>query len=181
MNMAQKPGNYPSGLSEDRLREAEIRQIAEFYDSLTEAEWVAHYEADYVQDGCTHLIIPAALTDTVGRIIAQAEPERRPSDATERSPTPAKQSTPPEGNFPPGWNLERAQRLIAEMAAAETQLPAADEAELRIKLKGKVSVQVPNEIVPAVRELLANHDANALDAGDAGKRSALPGKIASES
>ena len=75
----------------------------------------------------------------------------------DRSLTPAKWPTTPEGNFPSGWNLERAQRLIAEMAAEEAQLSAADETELRIKLKGKVSVQVPNEIVPAVRELLAQH------------------------
>ena len=49
--MAQKQGKYPSGLSEDRLSEGEIRQIADFYESLTEAEWIAHYEADYVQEG----------------------------------------------------------------------------------------------------------------------------------
>lgn len=161
MNLAQQHSNYPSGWSE-----AEIRQIAEFYDSLTEEEWLAHYEADYEREGYTHLLIPTALMAAVMRIIAQDEQERRAAGAKAPHPTPAKASTPPEGNFPPGWNSARVQRLIAELDAEEAKLNAADEAELQMQLKGQVLVQVSDASVPAIQTLLDEHAA-ALNAADA--------------
>ncbi len=152
MNMAQKHGSLPPWSSEE-----EIRQIAEFYDSLTEEEWIAHYEASYEQAGYTHLIVPTELMGTIGQLIAQAEHDRRAAGANDPTPTPAKQSTPQESNFPPGWNSERVQRLIADMDEEEANWTEEDEAELRMQMKGKTSVQVPDEIIPAVRALLAKH------------------------
>ncbi len=165
MNMAQKHGSLPPWSSEE-----EIRQIAEFYDSLTEEEWIAHYEASYEQAGYTHLIVPTELMGTIGQLIAQAEHDRRAACANDPAPTPAKQPTPPtpqEGNFPPGWNSERVQRLIAEMGEEAANWTEEDEAELRIQMKGKTSVQVPNEIIPAVRALLAKHADRMKHAADA--------------
>ena len=63
------------------------------------------------------------------------------------------------GNFPPGWNSGRVQRLIAEMAAEEAKWTEADEAELQARMKGQTSIQVPNEIIPAIQALLAQHEA----------------------
>lgn len=154
MNMAQKQSNHPLGWSE-----AEIRQLAEFHDSLTEEEWIAHYEADCEREGYTHLTIPSGLMDAVGKIIAQYETEAWAVGDGDVSPTPAKGATPAEGDFPSGWNSERVQRLIAEMEAEEAQWTAADEAELQRELKGQVLVQVPDAALPAINDLLAEHAA----------------------
>ena len=154
MNMAQKQSNPPPWSSEE-----EIRRIAEFYDSLTEEEWIAHYEAAYEQAGYIHLIVPAELTGSIGQIIAQAEHDRRATCASDPTPSPAKQPTPTEDKFPPGWNSERVQRLIAEMVEEEANWTEEDEAELQRQMNGQTSVQVPDEIVPAVRALLAEYAA----------------------
>ena len=146
------PNVYPPGWDAQQVRE-----IIEYYDSLTEEEWVAHYEAAHEQEGYTHLIVPAELTGFIGQLVAQAEHDRPAAGIDDPAPTPAKQPTPQEGNFPPGWNSERVQRLIAEMEDEEANWTEEDEAELQMQLKGKTSVQVPDEIIPAVRELLAKH------------------------
>ena len=95
MNMAQKHGSLPPRSSKE-----EIRQIAEFYDSLTEEEWIAHYEASYEQAGYTHLIVSTELMGTIGQLIAQAEHDRRAAGANDPAPTPERQPTPQESNFP---------------------------------------------------------------------------------
>ena len=152
MDMAQKHGSLPPWSSEE-----EIRQIAEFYDSLTEEEWIAHYEAAHEQEDYTHLVVPTELMGTIGQLIAQAEHDRRAAGANDSAPTPERQTTPQESNFPSGWNSERVRRLIAEVEEEEANWTEEDEAELRMQMKGKTSVQVPDEIVPAVRALLAKH------------------------
>ena len=148
MTTTQKVSNIPAGWCED-----ELRQIAEFYDSLTEEEWIAHEEAAYEREGYTHLIIPRELVGAVIRISDAAELEL--PAVCDRNPAP--QSTPAEGNFPPGWNSARVQRLIAEMEAEEANWTEADEAELQAQLKGKTFVQVPDAAVPAIQKLLAQH------------------------
>ena len=139
--------------------EEEIRQIAQFYDSLTAAEWIAHCEAASAPEGYTQLIVPSELMPPIGRLIARAEHNRRVNCINAPPPTPAKQPAPPENNFPPGWNSERVQRLIARLDAEEAKWTEPDEAELRMQMKGKTSVQVPDEIIPAVHALLAEHAA----------------------
>lgn len=155
MTTAQKSSNLPAGWCED-----EIRQIAEFYDSLTEEEWIAHEEAAYEREGYTHLTVPTELLGAVIRISDAAELERQALCDRNPAPTAAPQSTPAEGNFPPGWNSARVQRLIAEMEAEEANWTAADEAELQAQLKGKTFVQVPDAAVPAIQSLLDEHAAS---------------------
>ena len=152
MTTAQESSNIPAGWSED-----ELRQIAEFYDSLTEEERIAHEEAAYEREGYTHLTIPTELVGAVIRISDAAELERLSVCDRNPAPTASQQSTPPEGNFPPGWNSARVQQLIAEIEAEEANWTAADEAELQAQLKGKTFVQVPDAAVPAIQSLLDEH------------------------
>jgi hypothetical protein len=154
MNIAQKQSNPPPSWGKE-----EIRHIAEFYYSLTEEEWVAHYKAAYEQEGYTRLIVPAELMGPIGQLIARAEHDCGAACVNDPTSTPAKQPTPQEGNFPPGWNSERVQRLIAEMEDEEANWTAEEEAELQMQMKGKTSVQVPDELVPAIEALLARHEA----------------------
>ena len=57
--------------------------------------------------------------------------------------------------FPPGWNAERVQRLIAPYDALdEEQQVAADEAAG--EQPGQTTVVVPVEFMPAIREMLAH-------------------------
>ena len=151
MTTTQKSRSTPAGCSDD-----ELRQIAEFYDSLTEEEWIAHYEYDHDREGYTHLTIPRELLDAVIRISDAAEAEL--PAVCDRDL--AHQSTPTEGNFPPGWNSARVQKLIAEMEAEEANWTEADEAELQAQLKGKTFVQVPDAAVPAIQALLDEHAAS---------------------
>ena len=62
MSTPQKHINPPRWSDEQE----EIRQIAEFYDSLTEEEWVAHYEYAYEQEGYTDVLVPKELLSTSG-------------------------------------------------------------------------------------------------------------------
>ena len=95
MNPERKQSNSPQSRSDE-----EIREIVEFYDSLTEEEWIAHYEADYEREGYTHLIVPVELTGTIGRLIARAEHDSLAARAGHQTLT--EQRNPQEGNFPPG-------------------------------------------------------------------------------
>jgi hypothetical protein len=57
-------------------------------------------------------------------------------------------------NFPPGWDEERVQRVLAHY---ETQ--SEDEAWLKdeaaFEKAGQTVMEVPSDLVPAVRELIA--------------------------
>ena len=89
----------------------------------------------------------------------------RPSATVELAGIPDPLDTLTEGNFPPGWNLERARRVIAEIEEEMADWTEEEEAELQAQMKGKSAIQVPNEIVPAVQELLAQHElANPVEA-----------------
>lgn len=59
--------------------------------------------------------------------------------------------------FPPGWDAERVRRLIAhyESLSEEEQI-AADEEAARDEA-GQAMIAVPEDLVPAVRQLLATH------------------------
>ena len=64
------------------------------------------------------------------------------------------------GNFPPGWDSERVQRLLAEAKEEEANWTEEDEAELQKRLKGKTSILVPDKIVPAIDALIAEYSAS---------------------
>jgi hypothetical protein len=61
-------------------------------------------------------------------------------------------------NFPPGWNEERVRKVLAhyegqapEEAVAEDESPFED--------RGEAVMEVPHELVPIVREIIARREA----------------------
>ena len=150
--MVQKQSNPPSRGSQE-----ELRQIAEFYYSLTDEEWIAHDEYAYENPYTVDVLVPKALLHAVQEMVARHEADNPEETAASQAWLDRKSDGP--GNFPPGWNSERVQRLIAEMEDEEVNWTEEDEAELQARMKGKTSVQVPSEIVPAIEALLAQHEA----------------------
>jgi hypothetical protein len=62
-----------------------------------------------------------------------------------------------EPRFPAGWDAERVQRLIDYYESlSEDEQVAEDEAAAEEK-KGQVVVTVPEDLLPAIRKLLATH------------------------
>jgi hypothetical protein len=58
------------------------------------------------------------------------------------------------GKFPPGWDEERVQRVIAHYESqSEAEAVAEDEAAYESPVETMISV--PTELVPEVRELIA--------------------------
>ena len=157
MNMAQKQSNPPPRGSQE-----ELRQIAEFYDSLTEEEWIAHDEYAYENPYTVDVLVPKALLHAVRELVARHEADHPEATAASRAWLDRKSDGP--DNFPPGWSSERVQRLIAEMEAEEANWTEEDEAGLQKRLKGKTSIMVPNEVVPAIEALLAQHEAETATA-----------------
>jgi hypothetical protein len=62
----------------------------------------------------------------------------------------------PQNRFPPGWDEERVQRVLAHhQTQSEDEAVAEDEAAW--EKHGQTLMEVPSELVPAVRELIAKH------------------------
>jgi hypothetical protein len=60
------------------------------------------------------------------------------------------------GEFPPGWDAERVKRVLAHYESqSEEETVAEDEAAF--EGLGQTVMEVPTEIVPAIRELIAKH------------------------
>ena len=134
----------------------ELRQVVEFYDSLTEEEWVAHSEYAYENPYTVDVLVPKELLSTIRDMIARHEADHPEKTAAAQAWLDRMSDGP--GNFPPGWDSERVQRLISEAEEEEANWTEADEAELQQRLKGKTSILVPNEVVPAIQALLAQHE-----------------------
>jgi hypothetical protein len=59
-----------------------------------------------------------------------------------------------QGKFPPGWDTERVNRVLSHYESqSEEEAVAEDEATFEIS--GQTVMEIPTEIVPAVRELIA--------------------------
>lgn len=58
--------------------------------------------------------------------------------------------------FPPGWDEERVQSVIAYYDQ-QTEDEAVAEAEEALQEESSMLIEVPIELVPAVRELIAKH------------------------
>jgi len=58
--------------------------------------------------------------------------------------------------FPPGWDEERVQRVLAHYET-QTEDEAVAEDEAALETPGHTVMEVPTELVPAVRELIAKH------------------------
>jgi len=59
-------------------------------------------------------------------------------------------------HFPPGWDQERVQRLLAHYES-QTEQEAVAEDEAAYAQRGLTMVEVPSALVPKVRRLIAEH------------------------
>ena len=151
--MAQKQDNSPSSWVEDE----ELHQLAEYFDSLTEEEWIAHDEYAYENPHTVDVLVPKELLSTVRDMIERHEADHPEEAAAVQAWLDRKSDGP--GNFPPGWDAERVHRLIAETLAEEEALgeEAAD-----FKPDGLTLMLIPAKLAPAVGELLAGHGVDSL-------------------
>jgi len=63
-----------------------------------------------------------------------------------------------ESRFPAGWDAERVQRLIEYYEGlSEDEQVADDEAAFAAERPGQTVISVPEELLPAIRRLLAAH------------------------
>jgi len=58
--------------------------------------------------------------------------------------------------FPPGWDEERIRRVLAHYEQ-QTEEEAVAEDEAALEDSTQAVVEVPRELVPAIRELIAKH------------------------
>ena len=58
------------------------------------------------------------------------------------------------GKYPPGWDEERVRRVLAHYGQ-QTEEEAVAEDEAAFEQQGQTFIEVPNELLPRIRELLA--------------------------
>ena len=63
-----------------------------------------------------------------------------------------------KNTFPPGWDKDRVAKVL-EHYETQTEDEALAEDEAAFEMSGQTMMEVPTELVPAVRELLAKHKA----------------------
>ena len=61
-----------------------------------------------------------------------------------------------QSKFPPGWDEERVRRLLAHYEE-QTEEEAVAEDEAAFAHQTQTVMEIPNELVPAVRQLIARH------------------------
>ena len=61
-----------------------------------------------------------------------------------------------QNNFPPGWDEERVRRVLAHYEE-QSEEEAVAEDEAAFEDRSQTVMEVPTELVPAVRELIARH------------------------
>ena len=62
--------------------------------------------------------------------------------------------------FPPGWDEERVRRVLAHYKT-QTEEQAVSEDEQAFKSKGQTVIEVPVELMPIIREIIAQYEAAA--------------------
>ena len=63
-----------------------------------------------------------------------------------------------QSKFPQGWDLKRVERVLSHYdSQSEEEAVAEDEAAL--ESLGQTVMQIPTDLVPTVRELIAKHKA----------------------
>lgn len=61
-----------------------------------------------------------------------------------------------QSKFPTGWDLERVKKVLAHYESqSEEEAVAEDEAAYDVP--GQTVIEVPTDLVPAIRELIAKH------------------------
>jgi type II secretory pathway component PulC len=63
-----------------------------------------------------------------------------------------------QNKLPPGWDADRVKRVLAHYES-QSEEEAVAEDEAASETVGQTVMEVPTEIVPAVRELIAKHKA----------------------
>ncbi len=61
-----------------------------------------------------------------------------------------------QSKFPPGWDEERVRRVLAHYEE-QTEVEAVAEDEAAFEDQTLTAMEIPTELVPVVRELLAKH------------------------
>ncbi|MDE3018210.1 MAG: hypothetical protein KGI53_04260 [Nitrospirota bacterium] len=61
-----------------------------------------------------------------------------------------------QSKFPPGWNEARVRKILAHYEQ-QTEEEAVAEDEAAFENRTETVMEVPNELVPAIRELIAKH------------------------
>jgi hypothetical protein len=61
-------------------------------------------------------------------------------------------------NFPPGWDEEKVKRVL-EHYESQSEEEALAEDEAAYEDDSQTIMEIPNELVPSVRELIAKHAA----------------------
>lgn len=58
--------------------------------------------------------------------------------------------------FPPGWDEARVQRVLAHYESQSEEAAVAED-EAAFEEAGQTVMEVPTELVPAIREIIAKH------------------------
>jgi len=61
-----------------------------------------------------------------------------------------------QSKFPPGWDEERVRRVLAHYEE-QTEEETLAEDEAAFEDRTQTVMEIPNDLVPAVRELIAKH------------------------
>jgi hypothetical protein len=61
-----------------------------------------------------------------------------------------------QSKFPPGWDAKRVKNVLAHYES-QSEEEAVAEDEAAFEASGQTVMEVPTEIVPAIRELIAKH------------------------
>ena len=64
-----------------------------------------------------------------------------------------------QSKFPPGWDADRVRRVL-EHYEAQSDEEAVAEDEAAFEQGGQTMVEIPSDLLPAVRELLAKRKAS---------------------
>lgn len=64
-----------------------------------------------------------------------------------------------QSKFPPGWNADRVKRVI-EHYEEQTEDETVAEDDAAFEQPGQTVVEIPSDLLPAVRELLAKRKAS---------------------
>jgi hypothetical protein len=63
-----------------------------------------------------------------------------------------------QSKFPPGWNAKRVKKVL-DHYESQSEEEAVAEDEAAFEALGQTVMEVPTELVPAIRELIAKHQA----------------------
>ncbi len=65
-----------------------------------------------------------------------------------------------EHRFPPGWDAERVRRLLSHYEHITEEEQVAEDEEATTEKPGRAVISVPEELLPAIRQLLAGYRGN---------------------